>query len=74
MDKLWLIALATGIFAGINLLFYVSMNGYVKKEFGKKMWLNWSHKMYFWQTSIIVSTIGTALILYLLKWTDIVNF
>jgi hypothetical protein len=42
MEKIWIIIIATAIFLIINFLFYISLNGYVKKEYGKKaeIWIN----------------------------------
>jgi hypothetical protein len=74
MNHIWIIAIAIAIFLTINFLFYKGLHGYVKKEFGKKMWKVWGNKVYFWQSSIFVSTGGTVLILYLLKWTNVLTF
>ena len=71
MEKIWIILLAIAIFLLLNFLFYKSLIGYVKEEFGKKMWTLWGNKMYFWQSAIFVSTAGTALIMYLLlQWLN----
>ena len=74
MEKIWIITIALAIFLIINFLFYKSLNGYVKKEFGKKLWKIWGNKVYFWQSSIFVSTAGTVLIMYLLKWSNALTF
>ncbi len=72
MEKIWIVAIA--VFLIINFLHFIGLKGYVKKEFGKK-WLNiWGNKIYFWQSSIFVSTAGTLLIIYLLKWANILTF
>jgi len=50
------------------------MKGFVKESFGKK-WLSvWGNKVYFWQSSIFVSTAGTALAMYLLKLSNVLTF
>ena len=74
MEKVWTITIAIAIFLLINFLFYKSFNGYAKKEFGKKMWKIWGNKVYFWQSSIFVSTAGTALIMYLLIRSNVLTF
>lgn len=74
MGKIWIITIAIIIFLMINFLFYKSLNDYVKKEFGKKMWEIWGNKVYFWQSSVFVSTLGTVLIIYILKWANILTF
>ncbi len=74
MGKVWVIILAVVIFSMVSSLFYKSMNGYVKEAFGKR-WLNiWGNKVYFWQSLLFVSTAGTALIMYLLKWGNMLTF
>ncbi|MCB0458701.1 MAG: hypothetical protein KDC74_01620 [Flavobacteriaceae bacterium] len=74
MGKIWIITIAVAIFLIINLLYSKILKDYVKKAFGKK-WLNtWGNKLYFWQSSIFVSTAGTFLIMYLLKWSNILTF
>ncbi len=74
MNKIWIIITAIAIFLIINFLYYKIMKGYVKESFGKK-WLSvWGNKVYFWQSSIFVSTTGTALAMYLLKWSNVLTF
>ena len=74
MEKTWIILIAIATFLTINLIYYKSMKGYVGKAFGKK-WLKIAgNKFYFWQSSIFVSTGGTFLIMFILKWTNVLNF
>ena len=72
MEKIWIIAVA--IFLTINFLFYKTLNVYYKNEFGKKMWKLGGARVYFWQGSIFVSTAGTALLMYLLIWGNVLTF
>ncbi len=74
MEKFWIITLAFAIFLIINFLFYKTLNGYYKNEYGKKMWKLGGVRVYFWQVSILVSTTGTALIMNLLKWSNVLTF
>ena len=74
MEKIWIITIAVAIFLIINFLFYKTPNVYYKNEFGKKMWKQGGARVYFWQASIFVSTAGTALIMYLLKWSNVLTF
>jgi hypothetical protein len=74
MEKNWIITIAVAIFLMINFLFYKTLNVYYKTEFGKKIWKLGGARLYFWQGSILVSTVGTALIMYLLKWTNVIAF
>ncbi|WP_062055979.1 hypothetical protein [Aquimarina longa] len=74
MNKIWIIIAAIATFLIINFLYYKSMKVFVKESFGKK-WLSvWGNKVYFWQSSIFVSTAGTALAMYLLKWSNVLTF
>jgi hypothetical protein len=72
MEKNWIIAIA--IFLLINFLYSKVLKEYVKKEFGKKWLKIWGNKVYFWQSSIFISTVGTVLIMYLLKWSHVLTF
>jgi hypothetical protein len=74
MEKIWIITIAVAIFLLINFLFYKTLNVYYKNEFGKKMWKLGGARVYFWQGAIFVSTGGTLLILYLLKWLNVLTF
>lgn len=74
MEKIWIISLAIAIFLIINFIHYKSLSGYVRKEFGKKWLKVWGNKVYFWQSSIFVSTGGTFLIMYILKWSNVLSF
>jgi len=67
MNKIWLMITGIAIFLIINFLYYRGMKGFIKKSLGKK-WLSvWGNKVYFWQSSIFVSTAGTVLALYILN-------
>lgn len=74
MTNFWFISIAIATFLLVNFLHYRIMKGYVKQEFGKKWLTIWGNKMYFWQSSILVSTAATLLIMYLLKWTNILTW
>ncbi len=74
MEKAWLIVIAIIIFTILGILFYVSMKGYVSEAYGKKWLTLWGNKLYFWQSLIFSSMAGTVLILYLLKWANVLTF
>lgn len=76
MEKIWIVTIAIVTFLILNFLFYKSLYDYVKKEVGEKMWKIGigGNKFYFWQSSIFFSAAGTALIMYTLKWTSVLNF
>lgn len=76
MENIWIITVAIVSFSILNFLFYKSLYGYVKKEVGERRWKIGigGNKFYFWQSSIFFSTAGTALIMFTLKWTSVLNF
>jgi len=74
MEKIWIITIAVAIFLIISFLYNKILNSYIRKTFGKKWLTVWGNKVYFWQSSIFVSTAGTALIMYLLKWSNVLTF
>ncbi len=74
MDNIRIIAIAVVIFLLLNAIFYRILNGYVTEAYGKKWLTLWGNKLYFWQSMIFMSTAGTALVMYLLKWSDVLTF
>ena len=74
MEKVGLIVLAIVIFSILGIIFYMSMKGYVSEAYGKKWLTLWGNKLYFWQSLIFISIAGTVLILYLLKWGNVLTF
>jgi hypothetical protein len=74
MKNIWTITAAVVIFLMMGFLFYRILKGYVREEYGKK-WLSiWGNKLYFWQSLLFMSMAGTALIIYLLKWAEVLTF
>jgi hypothetical protein len=74
MEHFRIIAIAVAIFLLLNLLFYRTLKGYVTEAYGKKWLTIWGNKLYFWQSMIFMSTAGTALIVYVLKWSNVLAF
>ena len=74
MDKFWVITIGIVIFLTLGFLFYQSMKSYVRTSYGKKWLKLWGNKLYFWQSLIFVSIAGTALIMILLKWGNVLSF
>ncbi len=72
MAKIWVIAIA--IFLIINFLFWWLTSGHFKKEYGEKIWKKWGTRLFYWQGAIFTSTGITILIMYLLKWSNILTF
>jgi len=73
MGTFWIIALAIVIFLIINFLLYKSLHVFTVKELGKKWLMIWGNKVYFWQSFILMSTASAALIIFVLKWLDLVT-
>ncbi len=74
MENIWVITTATVIFLILGFLFYKAMTGYVRTSFGKKWLKIWGNKLYFWQSLIFVSIAGTVVIMFLLKWGNVLTF
>lgn len=45
-----------------------------KKETGEKMWKNFGFRTHYWKLLLLCSLGITTLILFILKWTEIVTF
>lgn len=74
MDKTWIIIIAIAILLAVGFLSYHFLRGYVKESIGKK-WLSiWGNRLYFWQSLLFLSVSGTVLIMFLLKWTNLLVF
>ena len=74
MERIWFIIIAVLVFLVLSFLFYRAMNGYVRNTFGKKWVKMWGNKVYFWQSLIFMSLAGTVVVMYLLKWGNILTF
>ena len=74
MQPIWIIAISAAIFIAVSVVLYKIMNNYVHESYGKKWLTLWGNKLYFWQSLLFSSMLSTALIMYLLKWTQVVSF
>lgn len=74
MEKNWMIGLVILIFLAITFLYWKLTKGYAEKEYGKKMWKNWGTRTYYWTGALFISGGLTIVIMYLLKWGDILTF
>ncbi len=72
MIKIWIIAIA--LFLIITFLVRAFFIGYYKKEYSKKQRNTWGAKMYYWHTIFMISGVITTLVIFLLKWSNILNF
>lgn len=73
MDKTWIIAIALFL---IVIFFYwrISKDYFRNEVFSEGTWNNWSARLFYWQGAIFISSGVTAIIIYLLKWTNIFTF
>jgi hypothetical protein len=74
MEKIWVLVIAIVIFTISTLLFWRITARHRSKEYGKKMWKLWGARTYYWQAAIYISTGVTILIMFLLKWGNILSF
>ncbi|MFQ3172932.1 MAG: hypothetical protein ACI8W0_000012 [Flavobacterium sp.] len=74
MEKIWIIVIAILLFLISNLIFWRITAVHRKKEYGKKMWKLLGARTYYWQASIYISTGATILIMFLLKWANVLTF
>jgi hypothetical protein len=72
MEKILIIALS--LFLVITFLFWRITIDHFKKEYDKRMWKLWGMRTFYWQGAILVSSVLTVLILFLLKWATVVTF
>lgn len=74
MEKTYLLVIAAVIFILLSWLFFQLTKGYVRKKYGQNWLKNHVNKLYFWQSIIGGSTLGTLFLIYLLKWSDLLIF
>ena len=72
MEKIWIIGIS--LFLIVTFLFWRLTHNYSRKKYGEKMWKRGETKLVYWQVAIYISIGITFLIMYLLKWTNILTF
>lgn len=72
MAKIWAIAIL--LFLIIIFLFWKLTSSHFKKEYGQKLWEQWGTRLFYWQGAIYTSTGITILILFILKWANVLTF
>lgn len=68
------IIIAISVFLISLFVYWRVMRYYSKKEFGRKMHKQWNSRLYFWQGAIFTSTGITFLVMFVLKWANVVKF
>jgi len=69
---LWLTILT--LFLIFLLIFWKLTSGPLKKEYGEKMWKLWSSRLYYWQAAIYASAALAVLVMFLLRWANVLTF
>lgn len=72
MLKIWILAIA--LFLIITFLFWRFTSEHFKKEYGNRNWKQWGTRTFYWQGAIFVGTGGTLLIIFLLRWINVLTF
>ena len=74
MGITWVIIIAISLFFIITFLYYKMTSGYAEKEYGKNMWKQWGTRTFYWTGALFVSGGVTVLIIFLLKWLNVLTF
>ncbi|MFV8225762.1 hypothetical protein [Christiangramia aquimixticola] len=74
MEKFWIVIIALSIFLLSNFIFWRITAGHRERKYDEKSWKLRGERTFFWQGAIYVSTGVTILILFLLKWAEILKF
>ena len=74
MGKASIILIAIVLFVIITFLYWKITRGFGEKEYGKKMWKNWGTRTFYWTGALFVSGGITVLLIYLLKWGNVLAF
>jgi hypothetical protein len=74
MGKTWVILIAIPVFLIITFVYWKITRGYAEKEYGKKTFKQWGTRTFYWQGALLVSSGVTILIIFLLKWVNVLTF
>ena len=74
MGITWVIIIAISIFLIITFLYYKMTSGYAEKEYGKNMWKQWGTRTFYWTGALFVSGGVTVLVIYILKYGNVLTF
>ncbi|ULC58599.1 hypothetical protein MBM09_11785 [Flaviramulus sp. BrNp1-15] len=74
MGKASIILIAIVLFVIITFLYWKITRGFGEKEYGKKMWENWGTRTFYWTGALFISGGITVLLIYLLKWGNVLAF
>lgn len=74
MEKNWIIGIVILIFLAITFLYWKLTNGYAEKEYGKKMWKQWGTRTFYWTGTLFITGGLTIVVMFLLKWGNVLTF
>ena len=72
MIKIW--AIAISLFFIITFLVWKFFIGFYKKEYSEKTRKTWRARTYYWHFILMISGAATTLIIFLLKWGNVLTF
>lgn len=62
------------LFVVISAAFYFTTHPHFKKAYGKKEWNTWTRRVFYWQGTLAVGSLGSFAVLYLLRTAAVVSF
>lgn len=74
METYWVLSIAVLSLVLTGLFYHRILTQYVSQEYGQKWLSMWGNKLYFWQSLIFMSMASTVLLMYLLKWSSLLQF
>ncbi|MCR9154442.1 MAG: hypothetical protein NXI09_10060 [Bacteroidetes bacterium] len=74
MEITWKLLLAAAIFSTLIYFYSKALRAYVADNYGEN-WLSvWGNKLYFWQSLIFSSLASMLIVMYLLRWLNVLSF
>lgn len=74
MENTELIGIVFLTFLVILFIYWKTTIGHFKREYGEKRRKLWGQRTFYWEGAIIISSLLTILIIYILEWADILTF
>lgn len=66
--------LACLFFTVISAAFYFATHPHFKNIYGKKEWNTWTRRVFYWQGTLAVGSLGTFAVLYFSRTAAVVSF
>jgi hypothetical protein len=74
MEKSWILLIVTVLFFIITFFYWILTSGFIEKVYGKKIWKHWGVKTFYWTGALFVSGGITVMLIFILKWFNILAF